>query len=161
MFVSGTNVVVQSFRLLSKTMVMYRFLPLPLPLALAIALLCFTACNEDAITTCQSEGTSCVRFRNDAGGDLINARARLAGEEFTLLGDVASGETTDYVSFSNADWCNFLLEGSGANGGAITSGGWICAMPDPLGNGEFTVVLTLSQTLPPEATFLNAELIEE
>lgn len=125
-------------------------------------LLTIFACEQDEIQTCESEGTSCVRVQNNAGAELQDVRIRLVtGGTIESIGDVANGAVSEYVSMSGADWCNYFLEAGDAAGGVYKSGDWIHSVAEPLGNGQFTVVLTLSPRLPAEATFLNAELITD
>lgn len=131
---------------------------------LLFGLLLFTvfSCEQTEIQTRPLEETSCVRVRNDSGSDLQDVRIRLASDGTLIpLGNLNNEAVSEYTSISGADWCNYLLEARDEAGGVYKSGDWICEVATPLGNGQFTVVLTLSPSVPAEATILEAELVED
>lgn len=125
----------------------------------------FSSCDKDASLTaaeCSAPDASCVRIRNTTDNDLLAATFRLSTVEDPInIGDLPVGATTDYVLVKFADFCNYRLDATGPNQSSLRSGGWICAQPDPLGPGRFTIEVRPSPSIPAEFDILDAELIRE
>lgn len=109
-------------------------------LLLPLLLLLFASCAGDATR---------IRLVNATSFNLEAASLSFGNGEETI-NFLAAGDDTRYFRFDGADDCERQFTGQLQGFGSIQSGFWLCAMPEPIAPGKYSLTIAFEQFTGPD-----------